>query len=219
MNQMSRNGLDCWLSRVDNIFKMLKIPNNLKYSKLSGKKMLATVRSKFDTFWIDKIKEVKTNNIDNLDHNKLRVYRLLKSSFKTEPYVDIVRNRNQRSSLTRLRISAHNLATEIGRRARPVTPFNQRFCAYCKTDQVSNKSIDTEQHFLLFCDRFENTRKCFFAKISNMNPLFTNLNPEQKFLTLLCPTNPRQTKVVNRFIKFMFEKRALIDGGGTMMEM
>ena len=188
----------------------------MTYGKYSGKRILS---SKFDLFWLSKIRELKISNNDNFDHNKLRVYRQFKSSFNTEPNITIIRNRNQRPSLSRLRISAHCLATELGRRTRPVTPYNQRVCAYCRQDNQDTKFIDTEIHFLLFCDRFNNSRNCFFTKVSLVNPLFPSLTPEQKFLTLVCPTTPRQTKLVNRFIKLMFEKRGAIDSGEILNEM
>ena len=57
-----------------------------------------------------------------------------------------------------------------------------------------------------------------FTNISIINPLFPNLTPEQKYLTLMCPTTPRQTKLVNRFIKLMFEKRVAIDSGEIVNE-
>ena len=146
------------------------------------------------------------SNDDNFDHNKLRVYKLFKSSFNTEPYISIVRNRNQRSSLGRSRISVHGLTTELGRRTRPVTPFSQRVCVYCQTNQDA-KFIDTEIRFLLFYVWFQNSRNCLFTKILIINPLFPNLTPKQKFFTLMCQTTPMQTtKLVNRF-----EKRVAID--------
>ena len=131
-----------------------------------GRKISMVLRSKFDAFWIKKINEIQKNKSDNLDHNKLRIYKQFKSSFTREPYLDYVRNRNQRSSLTRLRISTHQLATELGRRTRPVTPYNQRFCSYChsqannRPNQTNNpdpallprstvRFVDSEMHFML----------------------------------------------------------------------
>merc|ERR1712105_27082 len=154
------------------------------------------------------------NKNDNFDHNKLRVYKSLKSSFTLEPYIEKVRNRNQRSSLTRLRISPHGLASELGRRTQPVTPFDQRFCAYCRINQHPNeKFFDTELHFLTICEKFTYTRNCAFAKLTNLNPSFAQLSNNQKFVSLMCPATAQQTKLVNRFIKDMFSKRALIDKG------
>ena len=217
MSQMSNSGQDCWLTRVEKIEKLLRIPSHLSWSKTSGKKLATIVKSKFDRYWLDKINEFKTNKNDNYDHNKLRVYKLFKSSFTAEPYVTLVRNRNQRSSLTRLRISAHTLATELLRRTKPITPINQRFCAYCKTDEIAaNKSIDTEQHFMVECSAFRNTRDAMFAKIADIIPGFKDFSDFDKFATLMCPTTPQLIKSVNRYIKSMFKKREDFDAGTVL---
>ena len=218
MNEMSKKGTDCWLTRVNSIEKNFKIPTNFKYSKFSGKKITTILRGKFDSFWLKKINEFKKNDADDLDHNKLRVYKTFKSCFAVEPYVACVRNRNQRSALTRLRISAHSLATEILRRTQPITPYNKRFCVFCQTIQnntqtnltTNNQCIDTEKHFLLGCETFKNTRNSFLAKMSVLRPGFENLPCSDKFAALMCPVTPQQTMVTNRYIKFMVDKREKI---------
>ena len=227
MTEMTRRGQDCWLYRVNKIEKLLKFPGKEQFRLIKpGRRISIILRSKFDAFWLKQINEIKNNKPDNLDHNKLRIYKQFKSSFTREPYLQSVRNRNQRSSLTRLRVSAHQLATELGRRTRPVTPYNQRFCSYCQTDsqpnQTSNSAllprsggrfIDSEIHFLLFCERFKDARNCLLSKLALFIPGLKDLSKEQQFLTLMCPTSPQPTKLVNRFIKTMFEKRGKIDAG------
>ena len=230
MKAMSGDGRDCWLTRVEKIEKLLKMPPNLKFSKFSGKNITAIVKGKFDSFWLGKVNEFKSNNIDSLDHNKLRVYRQFKSSFSIEPYIKLVRNRNQRSSLSRLRISAHTLATELLRRARPVIPLEQRFCAYCQTKPPEHEATigqvvgdsnsgDTEQHFLLSCDVFKNMRNCLFEKVSLLLHGFRGFSDEDKFKTLMCPTTPQLTKLVNRYINFMFQKREKLKMGATLLDL
>ena len=119
---------------------------------------------------------------DTSDHNKLRTYRLYKSSFTREPYIDLVRNRNQKSSLVRLRTGSHFLGVERGRWSRPVTPLAQRTCAYCLPPTTgtpcptpntstpcspphtstsspshpgpSTAPLDDEQHFVMRCSNF-----------------------------------------------------------------
>ena len=165
MSVMSENGHDCWLSRVNTMEQLLNIPKTMKISKTSGKNLTAMVKSKFDKYWLEKVNEFKPNKTDNLDHNKLRVYKQFKSSFTSEPYIRLVRNRNQRSSLTRIRISAHSLATELLRRSRPVIPYSQRVCAYCQPTSTNDngelRSIDTEQHFMIECNLFEILGGCY----------------------------------------------------------
>ena len=141
MTEMSNMGTDCWLTRINSIEKSLKIPTNMKYSKCSGKKITSILRGKFDSFWLKKINEFKKSDTDDQNHNKLRVYKTFKSCYAAEPYLACVRNRNQRSSLTRLRISAHSLATEVLRRTRPITPYTERFCIFCQTKPTNNVAI------------------------------------------------------------------------------
>ena len=218
MMEMSNKGTDCWLTRVEKIENLLKIPTNIKYSKFSGKKIITILRGKFDSYWLKKINEFKKNDADDQNHNKLRVYKTFKSCFAAEPYIACVRNRNQRSALTRLRISAHSLATEILWRTRPITPYNERFCVFCQATQNStqtnlqtnNQSIDTEQHFLLGCENFKNTRNSFLEKMSDLKPGFENMSCNDQFVTLMCPVTPQQTKATNRYIKFMVDKREKI---------
>ena len=45
------------------------------------------IKSKFDIFFLNEINQVKLGN-DGLDHNKLRLYKQLKGSFKLEPYIE-----------------------------------------------------------------------------------------------------------------------------------
>ena len=47
---------------------------------------------------------------------------------------------------------------------------------------------------------------------------FSQLSNEQKFLTLMCPTNPQFAKLVNRFIKQMFELRGRMDSGDSIQD-
>ena len=220
MKIMSENNQDCWLTRVNQMENLLKLPQNMKYSKSSGKNISSILKGKFEYFWKTKINECKMNNDDNLDHNKLRVYRQFKSSFSAEPYITLVRNRNQRSSLTRMRISAHLLASETLRRTRPVTPLSQRFCAYCQTGSDNDdKSVDTEHHFIMDCKVFKNTRNNLFEKLSSAIPGFKDLSDHNKFVTLMCPVNPQVTKQINRYIKYMFVEREKIDLGGPITEL
>ena len=232
MGEMVDKGQDCWLYRIKNIEHLLKIPQNLRFNDFSGKKITSILRSKFDRYWLDRINETKTSGSDNLDHNKLRVYKQFKASFTKEPYIEQIRNRNQRSSLTRLRVSAHHLGIELGRKTRPVTPVEKRICVYCQTKSSQNllqpfsnqqgnvgrDHVDTEFHFLTQCKIFTITRNCLYGKMSAMISGFNDISDELKFLTLLCPTTPKAGKLVNRFIKKMVATREKIDSGVNIGE-
>ena len=174
----------------------------------------------------------RTNSFnDQVDHNKLRTYRTFKGSFTREPYIDQVRNRNQRASLARLRTGSHNLGVERGRWARPVTPIHNRVCVHCLSDTPPSASaaapqpasptrpaspqqqpglLDDEKHFLVQCNRFINERNEVFQEMSISMPSFMQMSEQNKFKTLMCPITPQAAKLTNRFIKMMFDKREKI---------
>ena len=126
----------------------------------------------------------------------------------------MVRNRNQRSFLSRLRTGSHHLNIERGRWTRPVTPAGQRTCTYCAppgSPGSGSAFIDDEEHFLMTCNRFSNLRGCAFEEINFIFPQFLGLSKHQQFCTLLCPTEPKIAKITNRLIKQMFDCREKID--------
>ena len=178
------------------------------------------VENKFSAYWLAKKNEFKRREYDTLNHNKLRTYSVFKGSFTVEPYLELVRNRNQRAHLTRLRVGSHNLAIELGRRTRPPTPLTQRVCTYCTPPSALGSTlppptpcVDTEFHFLVECPRFEQKRKCFYDAMSSINPNFMSLLDENKFSYLLCPISAQTIKLTNRFIENMFIERKNIDSG------
>ena len=222
MQNMSLKGKDCLLSRVEKMQHLLNIPSRLSVKKGNAKNCTNLLKSRFDRFWIDCLNVIKTSPndaTDKSDHNKLRTYKKYKASFTREPYIDLVRNRNQRSFLSRLRTGSHHLNIERGRWTRPVTPIGQRTCPYCTPPgsscsgptSTASPFIDDEQHFLMTCNRFSSLRRCAFEDINFILPKFLELSEHQQFCTLLCPTEPKIAKITNRLIKQMFNGREKID--------
>ena len=156
---------------------------------------------------MDEINQVKTG-VDGLDHNKLRLYKTLKGSFRTEPYIENIRNRNQRCWLSRYRTSAHTLQIEFGRYSNPITPLAERKCCYCKSGQ-----IDDEQHFILFCDIFRLKRQCFIGRLTALFPNYITLSDDQKLRFILCPPTPEIAKCVSKYLGIMSNTRKEIDMG------
>ena len=211
MSQMADSGQDCWLTRVRQMESLLGGPGLSSHSRQSGKITNKFINSLFERTWLDKVNEVRLGP-DGIDHNKLRTYRTFKGSFTTEPYLTLVRNRNQRQYLTRFRVSASNLDIERLRYTNvPVTSRTCRFCdhLYFNSDL---KPIDDERHFFQ-CEQFENKLNCLRLKITSLLPNFINMNNEQQFSTLMCPTTPQTAKIVNKFIKIIFDSRDRISNG------
>ena len=143
--------LETWYSRVrvQSIKSVLGIPQLHGCIDSVGLQLNKKLYSLFDRFWIDMI-SVKKIGSDGSDHNKLRFYKTLKSSFTQEPYKTNIHNKTQRAWLTRYRVSAvPNLGIESGRYTRPVTPVTSRICKYC-----SDHKIDDEKHAILECKTF-----------------------------------------------------------------
>ena len=227
METLNKTHSDTWLNRVEKIENLFKIPRSLLFNKISGKRIIKILKSQFDVHFLNKINEVKLSNHDLLDHNKLRTYKTFKSSFTREPYLDLVRNRNQRCYLSRLRVSSHRLQIELGRHTRPVTPVEKRYCQYCSpppprtcsppppsspgTLPAAPPAIDTEYHFVIECPMLDIERNCLFTRLGNHNPNFATFSKTEQFKTLLCPTTAENTKLIHRFIKNMFAKREKYD--------
>ena len=110
MDALSRQGNQNWLTNVRKIRESLSIPDlpSQWSSNSVSNRITKTIHSQFDVFYLNQINKQVVSE-DDLDHNKLRFYKSFRGSFTQEPYLDLVHNRNQRSWLTRLRISAHQL--------------------------------------------------------------------------------------------------------------
>ena len=199
--------IDCWLSRVEKIKTLLNIKRLSGSPERVGLMIDKIIKSKFDRFYLDEINQQKLDN-DGQDHNKLRFYNKLKASFKIEPYIVQIRNRNQRQWLSRYRTSAHALRIESGRYTRPVTPIRDRICRYCK-----DGLLDDEQHFILFCDTFNIKRQCFINRMNVLNPNFDVMTCEEKLRFILCPPTPDIAKCVSKFLGIMTNIRREIDMG------
>ena len=132
----------------------------------------------------------------------------MKETIRIEPYIEKIRNRSQRQWLSRYRVSAHRLRVETGRYTFPVTPLSDRVCVYCDSNE-----IDTEHHFILNCGTFNLKRNCFLGRMSALVPHFSNLNENEKLMSILCPSTTEMAKIVSKYLGIMTEVRKNIDNG------
>ena len=91
--------------------------------------------------------------------NKLRVYKLIKQSFTSEPYLDHLKDFHSRKMITKFRCSDHTL--EIERRRHKKLKLEDRKC------QICNYGIETEKHFLQECPGYASIRNKYFGKVSS----------------------------------------------------
>ena len=207
-----------WWGRTEQLKNLFGI----KYSKYKNIEAVGTmikkcVKSKFEIFWLKSIN--KPNDVEN--KNKLSFYAKLKGCFKKEPYIDFVPNRSQRCDLTRLRISSSHLAVEVMRYQRPYVPADERHCKYCRPmednlgDLVGHK--DDEYHFVANCGTFTLKRNCLLGRYETIHPGIKELPIQSMVHTVLCPTSILKTKLINKFIKIMFETRKHLDDGNPIL--
>ena len=102
---------------------------------------------------------------------KLEAYCTSKSEFAKEPYLDTIKTYTDRVSLTRLRISAHNLEIEMGRRTS--TPRIARICKWCNLS-LGAKTIENEFHFINDCDLYAQLRRNLLLKLNHLHSEFSS---------------------------------------------
>jgi hypothetical protein len=210
---MVQDGAACWLDRVGSIRRVRGMPEPGRATPGSiGSQAKVTLQSKFDLFYLEEINRVKPG-ADGANHNKLRFYASLKGCFKPEPYTELV-SRNQRSEISRIRLSAHRLRVETARYHKDTSPADyraSRCCIYCQPAGTEG-SIDDEYH-LFQCPVFASQQQALFRKATSIKNFFQGLPMQDKVKTLLCPTQPEIVRLVNRYIKIVMEGRDKLDEG------
>ena len=78
-----------------------------------------------------------------------------------------------RTAITKIRLSNHDLMIEKGRHQGLV--LDERLCPFCEN------TIENEQHFLINCEIFSLHRTTFFTELTEMNQDFINLDEAAKF--------------------------------------
>ncbi|XP_061165005.1 uncharacterized protein LOC133173960 [Saccostrea echinata] len=130
-------------------------------------------------------------------HNssKLKFYQVVFNNFKRCGYTDILKKKTERSIISRLRLSAHNLAIEKGRHLS--IPTDKRFCNICNTGE-----IEDEFHFLFSCHKYNNYRLTFERNLMNFfQGKISNMSYTQKVKLCFNSHCPEILKITHSFIK------------------
>ena len=103
---------------------------------------------------------------------KLRTYSKFKKDLVLENYV-LQFPLHIRRNLSKLRISAHNLAIETGRYIKDKSPsardINKRLCFHCKS-----KSVESELYLIFECHLYNSERKELISKLSKFTSITFN---------------------------------------------
>ena len=91
---------------------------------------------------------------------KLDFYNEIKHEFTPEKYLSSIKIPDACKSLTRLRISCHNLYVERGRYETPLVPREKRWCVHCFYS-TGTKNVEDENHVLIHCPLYSPIREKF----------------------------------------------------------
>ena len=124
----------------------------------------------------------KTWEMDRVSYtknSKLELFTQLKGKFECAEYLKLVDNPKQRSSLTKVRMSAHKYPIETGR-YRKVEREN-RECPLCC------KSIGNEEHYILDCPHpfIAKIRTPILAELYASNPTLSSMENSERLVFLI----------------------------------
>ncbi len=167
-------GFKTWVTKALDIFQDIESSLSLTFEKfveLDCRKMKTTIKKllldKYHTLWL--------NSISNQDENpKLRSYKLFKTEFCFEPYLNLV-NPKLRNAISRFRVRAHHLAIETGCHAKPKIPVGERLCVSCSV-------VEDELHHLIECKKLDSLRAPLFALAAQHIEPFVAMHPSEKFI-------------------------------------
>jgi hypothetical protein len=101
--------------------------------------------------------------------------------------------------LTQIRLGILPLSIETGRYQD--VPIEYRFCLYC-----NHNCIESEIHFLLYCDKYNDLRYDLFNVVGNNYPLIDLQEPEEQVMNLMSENVIKHTA---SFIYQAFQLRKL----------
>ena len=141
------------------------------------------------------------NDSNNINGNKLRTFRLFKTSVETAKYVKIQLPRSVRRVTALFHSGSLPLTIETGRYVRPQIPVNYRKCCMCRSDE-----LEDERHFLMNCSLYEVLRYKLFEKAKTFIENFEHLNFDVKFISLM---NCDEIQSTLSYTLFKFYQRRL----------
>ena len=136
--------------------------------------------------------------------NKLRTYRIFKTSFGHEEYLYKCKSQIHRKNLTRLRLSSHKLRIETERMvsgAKRLKP-EERICKFCTLNECED-----EIHFVIKCPHYDEERCELVRKVKILFPGFDQLADNHKFIIILSAADSDVINLLGKFISDCFLKR------------
>ena len=191
-----------WTNEIRNIFYSCGLnsifDNNLPFSI---RRTVDTIKGKFMADQADFLKG------ECEQQTKLRTFIKFKEFQSIPAYVTKPLSFIQKKYLSKLRLGSLELKIETGRYSRPRLELHERICPICTESRLQRSlepEIETEIHFLFFCEHFENLRMCWMQKVTK--PVnFTNLDEDTRLKIVL--NDPNNVKTTAQFIVDAFNMR------------
>jgi len=215
---MNREGYRNWVTVVQDILTNnndILLQNvwdnqgirNVTKSKIMkiGNEIEKIYKLKHEKKWVELVNSEEPINNNTTDDswvrkNKLRTYKIFKTEYKLEGYLETNMNIKHRKALTQIRTSSHELNIEIGRRFN--IPPNKRICKLCKT------GVEDEYHFLCACPSLRELRLKYFNLLVIIPELDGRYDKAKTLKTLFDNTkNFAFHRIVGDFCFEMFELR------------
>ena len=154
-------------AKVDDLFKKLDIPRNLKIIKTKGdiKKHVNIVKTNVDkSFQEHWIHDLWNDNTNQENGNKLCLYRLYKERIDAETYAIQAMPRNLRQLIAKFRSGTLPIRIETGRYEN--LPLVERTCKFCTLG-----GIEDDIHVLLKCELYSDLRYELLNHMHSVNIL------------------------------------------------
>ena len=144
-------------------------------------------------------------DINDEVHNPIvRTYKLFKTTYDFESYLDLVENPKYRIAISRLKTCLQMLEIERERHTRPITPLHKRLCPSCN-------EIEDERHFVFDCPIYRDEGIKLYEKIHTVNPSYVEMMPNHKYIYSFTSNHRQIFNWFGKFICVCFEKRSKSD--------
>ena len=108
-------------------------------------------------------------------------------------YLQLVKNRQSRSTIAKIRTGVLDLAIEVGRRKN--IPVESRICTQCNNNQVED-----ELHFMFICSAYSPERHHFNNTCSSHINDFNMMSATDKYISIM---NCSNQELLNQFGKYL----------------
>lgn len=181
-----------WTSNVRYLLNCLGY-NHLNVDQLCIKSYIKRIEQRLSDQAMQNMNSSLSNN------GKLDFFRLMYSPLNRPAYLDTLKLKQDRSILSKFRLSSHKLAIETGRHTKPETDRSERVCLSCNTGEVED-----EYHFFSSCTHYLGLRKLFISKLKD----FSIINGTKHYLSkheIYCILNSNSYIILKITIKFIKE--------------